>query len=73
MVEGKNWRMSELLIQLGGDDVKFARKLLSPKKVYLMTSTCDDVLLLCTTVRPESQLGGFLMKGGVGGEMRRSP
>jgi hypothetical protein len=37
--EGRNWRMSELLMQLGGDDVKFARKFLSPKKVYLMTST----------------------------------
>jgi hypothetical protein len=53
MFEGRNWRMSELLIQLGGEDVKFARKFLSPKKVYLMTSTCDDVLLLCTTMKPE--------------------
>jgi hypothetical protein len=52
MLDGKNWRMSELLIQLGGEEVKFARKFLSPKKVYLMTSTCDDVLLLCTTVKP---------------------
>jgi hypothetical protein len=63
MLDGRNWRMSELLIQLGGEEVKFARKFLSQKKVYLMTSTCDG--LLCTTTKPGSQLGG---KGAWGGD-----
>lgn len=43
---GKNCKMSEWLMQLGGEEVKFARKLLSPKNVYLRTATCDEVLLL---------------------------
>ena len=35
-------------MQLGGEEVKFARKFLSPKNVYLITDTWDDALV-CTT------------------------
>lgn len=47
--EGKNCNTSDEAIRVGGEEVKLAKKLMSPKKVYLMTSRCDEVRLLCTT------------------------
>jgi hypothetical protein len=48
-VEGKNCKTLSLEMRWGGDEVKFARNVRSPKYVYRITSICDDVRLLCTT------------------------
>lgn len=47
--EGRNCKTSEAGIRLGGEEVKFARNVRSPKNVYRMTSKCEDDRLLCTT------------------------
>jgi hypothetical protein len=48
-VEGKNCRMLSHAMRCGGEEVKFARNVRSPKYVYRITSIYDDVRLLCTT------------------------